>query len=220
MVLFVNLFHSELQKELQARILKEYKPVLRQVEKLRERFSQRYTRHSRSLQDRRAKDRFLLTKSVKDSLGLVHAAEEKSAALFQKDIKAWNSSLLDKIELGKAVFLGTHIPDLPQSAATVRSPVKAGTSGKGGASSAANSIGGSFSEVETFSQIVVPDALKAYLTAKVPSSSNLSGLDLHISTAGTGAPRSSAGMSSEDALSALMGYFNLSSHSSQTAKTD
>lgn len=96
-------------KELKARILKEYKPVLRQAEKLRERFSQRYTRHTRALQDRRLRDKSLLVKTVKDNFSAVKLHEDKTIAQMQKDIKSWSNNLSQKIDLGKSVFLGTYV---------------------------------------------------------------------------------------------------------------
>lgn len=101
--------NREILKELKARILKEYKPVLRQAEKLRERFSQRYTRHTRALQDRRLRDKSLLVKTVKDNFSAVKLHEDKTIAQMQKDIKSWSNNLSQKIDLGKSVFLGTYV---------------------------------------------------------------------------------------------------------------
>lgn len=83
--------------------------MLRQAEKLRERFSQRYTRHSRALQDKRLRDKSLLARSVKESYSLVKTHEDKTTAQLLKDIKGWSASLGQKIELGKSVFLGTYV---------------------------------------------------------------------------------------------------------------
>ena len=83
--------------------------MLRQAEKLRERFSQRYTRHSRALQDKRQRDKLALGKSVKECYSAVKIHEDKTIAQLQKDIKAWSTSLGQKIDLGKSVFLGTYV---------------------------------------------------------------------------------------------------------------
>jgi len=205
----VVIVSSDLQKELAGRILKEYKPVQRQVEKLRERFNQRYTRHSRSLQDRRAKDKFTALKNAKDSLSAVRAAEEKSNMLLQKDLRAWNSSMLDKIEVGKAVFLGTH------HLSDAKSPSRpAAAAGKGPPSIGATSAS-SITAATTAAKAEVPPRLKEFLSSALPSSLGSSVSDLHAAAATSigNVPRGATQLTSEEALTALVSYF----HSSNSA---
>jgi hypothetical protein len=173
-----------LQRELQLRIQKEFKPVQRQLDKMRERSSQRYTRHSRALQEKRAKDKTVSIKSCREALAAAKASEDRAVSVFQKDIKAWNTRLVERVELGRAVFLGTHT--LPLATDGLKSPPKETR----GSASRATSL-----RTNSFSGVVVSDALKGFLSEG--------------SVAVEGVSRK--GLSGEEALSALMTYFRGSS---------
>lgn len=199
---------SQLRSELLMRIQKEAKPVLRQVEKLRERFSQRYLRHTRALQDKRLRDKNLAVRNGKESQALTRSAEDKAVSQLHRDIKAWNSEVVERIELGKAVFLGSSSTNNNNgsnnnstASATdhLRSPLKESKT-----PSRATSVA-----VESFDKLIVSDKLKQYLAS--PSQQRGGGTDgVHAATAAamdTSQSRITT-ISNEDALHMLVDYFN------------
>lgn len=188
------------------RIQKEAKPVLRQVEKLRERFNQRYLRHTRALQDRRLRDKNLAVRSGKEAQALTRSAEDKAVSQLQRDIKAWNSAVGERIELGKAVFLGNNHHNSSNSGTAssatdlLRSPLKESKT-----PSRATSVA-----TESFDKLIVSDKLKQFLTSSSSSSQQRSGSTDGVSAAAAADGNQSrvAAVSSEDALHMLVEYFN------------
>ncbi len=154
----------------------------RQIEKMRERSSQRYTRHSRALQEKRAKDKTVSIKSSREALATAKTSEERSTSVFQKDVKAWNTRLVERVELGRAVFLGTHT--LSVATEGLKSPAKETR----GSASRATSV-----RTNSFSGVVVSDSLRGFLSEGA-------------TPVGDGVSNKKS-LSAEEALSALMTYF-------------
>ena len=87
----------------------EVKPVLRASDKIREKFTTKFTKFSRQLQEKRSKDKIAMTKSLKDCKVVMKSVVDKLAIQFQKDLKSYTSIIQDKIEIGRAIFTGKPV---------------------------------------------------------------------------------------------------------------
>lgn len=94
----------EVQAEFRQRVLGEIRNAHRTVDKLREKNVQRYMRHTRQAQDKRAREKVQVAKTAKDALALCKSASDKIVSKFQRDTKTWVSGLNDKFEAGKVQF--------------------------------------------------------------------------------------------------------------------
>jgi hypothetical protein len=92
------------QAEFRQRVLGEIRTAHRIVDKLREKNVQRYMRHTRQAQDRRAREKAQAAKTAKDAVALCKVASDKVVSKFQRDTKAWVTGLNDKFEAGKVLF--------------------------------------------------------------------------------------------------------------------
>jgi hypothetical protein len=92
------------QAEFRQRVLGEIRTAHRTVDKLREKNVQRYLRHTRQAQDRRAREKAQAAKTAKDAVALCKAVSDKVVSKFQRDTKAWVTGLNDKFEAGKVLF--------------------------------------------------------------------------------------------------------------------
>jgi hypothetical protein len=92
------------QAEFRQRVLGEIRTAHRTVDKLREKNVQRYLRHTRQAQDRRAREKAQAAKTAKDAVALCKVASDKVVSKFQRDTKAWVTGLNDKFEAGKVLF--------------------------------------------------------------------------------------------------------------------
>lgn len=95
---------SQLQKEFRAKLLKEIKPALSQADKLRDRSSQKFSRFSRGVQERRNKEKQTNSKLVADSTAAMHRACEKIQQQFERDIQKWSIDREERVSTGKQSF--------------------------------------------------------------------------------------------------------------------
>ncbi len=113
--------------------MKELKPILRNAEKLRERYSQRLLKYTKTLQDKRTRDRLYQSKAVSDSLILIHSQCDKMINLYMKDYIVYCKILKEKWMIGNQLFHGSEVssfhlisprssPSLPLSLLSVSVP--------------------------------------------------------------------------------------------------
>lgn len=74
------------------------------LDKLRERWSYRFTRYTRLTQERRAKEISALARLVKDASAVKQQVVDKEVSKVQKQLKALDATLTDCYETGKALF--------------------------------------------------------------------------------------------------------------------
>eukprot|EP01038_Epipyxis_sp_PR26KG_P004498 gene4498-6355_t len=89
-----------LQLEWRRKMTHEAKSVIRHVEKLREKCSQRYIKHTRTLQDKRLKEVQLINRTNKESINAMKSGCDKIHNQNIKERTAWLMNVSDKITLG------------------------------------------------------------------------------------------------------------------------
>ncbi len=103
------MFDRELQAEFRNRTIKELKNVLRNAEKLRERFSQRLLKYTKSLQDKRTRDRLSQSKQLSDSIVLVQSYNDKLAGTYVKEAQQYVKGLKERITGGYQQYHGIDV---------------------------------------------------------------------------------------------------------------
>lgn len=102
--MYFNALRREVQAEFRQRVLGEIRVAHRVVDKLREKNVQRFLRHARLAQERRAKEKLQTAKTARDALAQCKAASDKVATKFQRETKGWVAGLNDKFEAGRGLF--------------------------------------------------------------------------------------------------------------------
>lgn len=82
---------------------------MRASDKIREKYTSKFSKLSRQLQEKRLKDKSANLKSLKDAKLAMKSTVDKIAAHFQKDMKGYTSVLDDKIEIGRSIFTGKSV---------------------------------------------------------------------------------------------------------------
>jgi hypothetical protein len=100
-LLIFSYFTSDLQNEFHNRVVKELKTVLRNAEKLRERFSQRLMKYTKSLQDKRTRDKLTQSKAISDTSLVIHSYTDKLNALYMKEMQSFVRNLKEKLIQGQ-----------------------------------------------------------------------------------------------------------------------
>lgn len=83
--------------------------MLRYAEKLRERSSQRLLRSSKTLQDKRTKEKSYSTKLVNDTLQANQSSCDKAVNGFLKDISVWVKVWKERFQQGQDIFTGNEV---------------------------------------------------------------------------------------------------------------
>jgi len=81
--------------------MKEYRLVLKAMEKHQDRFTQRKIRQSKTLSERYTKDRVGREKSIRDSFDKYQHINNKTYLKVESDISLWTDELLNKIRMGE-----------------------------------------------------------------------------------------------------------------------
>lgn len=97
--------------------------MLRLAEKLRERYSQRLVKYTKTLQEKRNREKSLSTKSVNDTLIGVVSSGDKISSQFSKEIVKYTRELKDRISLGHDLFNGVS-ETKASSIVQLRSPLR------------------------------------------------------------------------------------------------
>jgi hypothetical protein len=114
-------FTSDLQNEFHNRVVKELKTVLRNAEKLRERFSQRLMKYTKSLQDKRTRDKLTQSKAISDTALVIHSYTDKLNALFMKEMQSFVRNLKEKLIQGQQLSSSSQgdKTEVPESIALI-----------------------------------------------------------------------------------------------------
>lgn len=99
---------TPMRADLFAKIQKDLKVVFRFAEKVREKYSQRLLRYSKTLQDKRAREKSYASKLVSDAVVAHQAICEKGTRGLLKDVANWIKVYKERMQMGQDAFSGTE----------------------------------------------------------------------------------------------------------------
>lgn len=108
-IITIIIIHRDLQTDFRNRVLKELKLALRHAEKLRERYSQKLLKFTKSLQEKRSRSSVGNSKIVADNTSLIRNYVDKQLASWNKDMFTYIKSLQERINVGHDTFYGIEV---------------------------------------------------------------------------------------------------------------
>lgn len=107
---FCTSAQTPMRADLFAKIQRDLKVVFRFAEKVREKYSQRLLRYSKTLQDKRAREKSYAAKLVSDAVLAHQTVCEKGTRVLLKDVANWIKAYKERIQMGQDAFSGTEKP--------------------------------------------------------------------------------------------------------------